>query len=424
MTPMPPVRPGPRDLLDPENEGPFLSDDVTTWKKVAINLRRNKKQDHTEKLDAAAGAFAYDEHQSEMWNPERFSLCWGTPIWDQSSDDQKVLLNQLYWVAYYSQIISAEIATIYFNQTSAAGLYGIEEFRPVCDMLDLESSQERAHIAAFKKVSEQVEATLFGERLFSYPMRGPFDETMIFQDSGPFRRWWKRLQLRAFGLLSSSNAFIANQYFLVRGLRTLNGKIVQHQLSQHYTRFDRPHDEGGQDRPKGDAPLPSQISYFHFCDESYHFNSSTILSHDVVCSLPRPTAFEKRVVNLGVLGCQRDHRNFSTMVAGIFWYDPAAFPSVYKVLRSPAFGLDDQAARELMRQSFCEENESFHHAFSIHTTARESYERYLEPLPFITDDNKKMAVMKRATIEGALARNRRELGRRLKGVTPPRIAFA
>src|SRR5437016_9991921 len=112
---------------------------------------------------------------------------WGTPIWDQASAQQKVILNQLYWVAYYSQIISAEIATIFFNQTAGAALYGMEDFRLVCDTLDLESSQERAHINAFQKVSKEVELAIFGERVFSYAMRGPYAETMIYADTDKFR---------------------------------------------------------------------------------------------------------------------------------------------------------------------------------------------------------------------------------------------
>ncbi len=393
---------------------PSLLDDVPTAKKVAINLRRNKKQDHTQLLDEAAGAFEYAACKDEYWNPEKFSLCYGTPIWDQASESQRVLLNQLYWVAYYAQIISAEIATIYFNQTSAAGLFGIEDFRTVCDMLDLESSQERAHIAAFKKVSEAVEAEVFGQRVFTYPMRGPFHETMIYQDSSPFRRKFKRLQLRTFGLLSAGNAFIACQYFLVRGIRTLSGKIVQHQLSQYYTKYDRePDPVTGETKRKEDAPIPSKISYYHFCDESYHFNSSTIVSHDVVKSLPAPSAFEKFVTNLGVKGCQKDHRNFSSMVNGVFWFDPAAFAAVYKVLRSRAFGLDDKAARELIWDSFCKDNESFHLAQETHQTARESYKKYVAGLDFVSAENKKMAVMEKASVDAALRRNRRMYGRGL-----------
>ncbi len=36
-----------------------------------------------------------------------FSLLYGTPLWEQADSGQRVKLNQLYWVAYYSQIISA-----------------------------------------------------------------------------------------------------------------------------------------------------------------------------------------------------------------------------------------------------------------------------------------------------------------------------
>ena len=59
---------------------------------------------------------------------------------------------------------------------------------------------------------------------------------MIFPDTNKLKDWWKSLQLRSFGLLSSGSAFIASQYFTVRGLRTLNGKMVQHKLSQFYAK--------------------------------------------------------------------------------------------------------------------------------------------------------------------------------------------
>ena len=52
----------------------------------------------------------------------RFSLLYATPLWERPPSRQRIVLNHLYWVAYYAQIISAEIATILLNQTSAAGL--------------------------------------------------------------------------------------------------------------------------------------------------------------------------------------------------------------------------------------------------------------------------------------------------------------
>ena len=299
-----------------------ISENHKIYKKIHLNYTRNKQQDHTALMDEASQAFRYKDCKDEYWNPEEFSLLYGTPVWEQASPSQRIILNQLYWVAYYSQIVSAEIATIFFNQTSAAGLYAQEDFRLVCDMLDLESIQERAHIHAFRTISSQVETALFGRHIFTYAMRGPFTETMIYADTNALKTWWKKLQLHCFGLLSSDNAFLACQYFTVRGIRTLNGKLVQHKLSNYYQKHPNPEK----------APIPAKISYYHFMDESFHFNSSTIISHEVVKCLKPPTAFEQFVANLGLRGCQRDHYHFSAAINGIFWYDPALYSAIYQIL--------------------------------------------------------------------------------------------
>lgn len=360
-----------------------LLENQKVYRKLQINHTRNKQQDHTQLLDEAAAAFRYADCQDVYWNPEEFSLLYGTPVWEQASVSQKVILNQLYWVAYYSQIISAEIATIYFNQTSAAGLYAQEDFRLVCDMLDLESAQERAHINAFKTVSEQVEVALFGKRIFSYAMRSPFSETMVFADTNTLKSWWKKLQLQAFGLLSADNTFLACQYFTVRGVRTLNGKLVQHKLSNYYQKH--PDQEN--------APIPAKISYYHFMDESFHFNSSTIISHDVISCLKPPTAFEKLVGNLGLRGCQKDHYHFSAAINGIFWYDPALYAAVYQVMRSPAFNMSISDAKEMMRLCFTQESEGLHRSYQTHTEAMESYKVYLDKLDYVWQSNKQMSLM-------------------------------
>jgi hypothetical protein len=378
-----------------------LAADVKTMKKLALNQQRNRAQDQTPTMDAGTAAFRWDDAKDQAWNPEGFSLLWGTPVWDAADARQRRMLNQLYWVAYYSQIVSAEIATIYFNQTSAAGLYGVEDFRVVCDTLDLESAQERAHIHAFRTIAGQTEDALLGRRVFTWPLRGPIAETMVFSDTGPFRAAWKRLQLRTFGLLSSENAFIACQYFLVRGLRTLNGKLVQHRLSQHYLQAE----------DKEGSPIPSKVSYWHFLDESFHFNSSTVISHDVVRSLRAPTAFERWVVNLGLRGCQRDHRHFSVAINGIFWHDPALYDALWHVLTSPAYGLAPADAQQLLRRTFTEESPGLHASAATHATARDSYKTYLDGLPFVDAVNREQRITAQASVADWLATNRRAFSR-------------
>ena len=378
-------------------EPSLLSMDVKTSKKIEINHRRNKELDHTELLDDAAKNFNYADCKDSYWNPEKFSLLHGTPLWDEASESQRVLLNQLYWVAYYSQIISAEIATIFFNQTSAAGLFGLNDFRGVCDMLDLESAQERAHITAFFTVSEKVEEEVFGQRIFSYDMRNPYAQTMIFPDTNKLKDVWRNVQLRSYAVLSSGSAFIASQYFTVRGLRTLNGKMVQQRLSQFYQK----------DPNKENLPIPSAISYYHYMDESFHFNSSCIIGHDVIRSLPKPTAFETLVGNMGILGCQKDHSNFSVVVNGLFWYEPALFESVYKILRSNIFNMCDREAKEMMRRCFCQENDAVHASFNTMELAIESYKKYLDPLDYVNQGNKDLALMRKMSIEKYLNTNKK-----------------
>ena len=227
-------------------------------------------------------------------------------------------------------------------------------------------------------------------------MRSMFCETMIFSNTDRIREFWRKLQLQAFTLLSSGNAFIGCQYFTVRGLRTLNGKIIQHALSQYYLLHPN----------KDHAPIPSKISYYHFLDESFHFNSSGIISHDVLHSLRPPTRFESWVANRALIGCQKDHYNFSVAIKGIFWYDPALFSTVYKLFRSPVFRMEDQEAKQMIAACFTNETDALHESYKIHRTALESYKAYLDPIGYVSRENKIMSRMSRSSIGGYLQTNR------------------
>src|SRR5262245_23375777 len=92
-----------------------LLDETKTLRKLELNYRKNRQQDNTPAMDELARDFRYEDCQHARWNPDRFSLLYGTPLWDGATEEQRTRLNQIYWVAYYSQIISAEIATIFFN---------------------------------------------------------------------------------------------------------------------------------------------------------------------------------------------------------------------------------------------------------------------------------------------------------------------
>ena len=371
-------------------------------RQVAFNLKRALGDDQSEQIDAFAAAFDYEKHRHEYWNPEEFSLLYGTELWRQASLDQRRILNHLFWVAYYAQIVSAEIATIFFNQVAAAGLYGAGgEFRTLCDTLDLETRQERAHINAFKSVGEAVERALFGRRMFTYAMRGPYAETMVFSSAGPLARAWRTAQIRAFCLVAPERPTLAAHYLMIRGLRTLNGKMIQERLAAHVSTY----------QDEQNAPIPARISKAHFTDESYHFNTSRIVSHEVPKLLPRPSGFECWAINRAVHGCQKDHAPASVAINGIFWHDPALFATCYRLFRSDVFGMDAGAALDMLQRCFGEPSEGFERSLQSHRTAVDNYCAYVEQANYITRANKTMALMSRTNLDARLAVNRRALAR-------------
>ena len=125
-------------------------------------------------------------------------------------------------------------------------------------------------------------------------------------------------------------------------------------------------------------------------DESFHFNTSRLVGLEVPRALDAPTRFERWVVNRGVAGCQRDHFNFSVAVNGIFWYDPALFPVIYKLLRSPVFGMDDHEARAMMAACFTRESEGLAASAQTHGVAAESYRAFVEPVAWLDGGNREM----------------------------------
>ena len=230
-------------------------------------------------------------------------------------------------------------------------------------------------------------------------MKGPYSDTMIFSSNKRAQQYWRSLQLRAYTLLSSSNAFLASQYLLVRGLRTLNGKLIQHRLSEHFSESD----------DAATQPVPSAISYYHFMDESHHFNTSRIIALEITRSLEAPTAFEKWAVNRGVYGCQRDHYHFSVAVNGILWYEPALFPVIYKLLRSKVFAMERQEAIQMMRRCFCEENDGQHASRKLQEIAYSSYCTFIEPVEYLTDANREMRLMRSNSVARYLKQNCRAM---------------
>ena len=59
-----------------------LLDDPKTLRKLELNYRKNREQDNSPAMDTLARQFRYEDCREARWNPDRFSLLYGTNLLD------------------------------------------------------------------------------------------------------------------------------------------------------------------------------------------------------------------------------------------------------------------------------------------------------------------------------------------------------
>ena len=150
-------------------------------------------------------------------------------------------------------------------------------------------------------------------------------------------------------------------------------------------------------------------------EQLYYFNSSYVSGHYLIHCLPESTVINKMVGNLGNDACQKEQCNFFGAVNGVFWYEPATFKAVYKVIRSKLFIMEHDEASQMMNKYFPEENAANRSTFDTLTVAADSNEKSLEPLSRVLSKDKTLHMMPETTFEGNLKQNRGTL-RRFSGV--------
>jgi len=136
-----------------------------------------------------------------------------------------------------------------------------------------------------------------------------------------------------------------------------------------------------------------------------------LIGQDVIHSLDAPTRFESWVINRGVAGCQKDHFHFSAAIQGIFWYEPALFNVIYKLLRSSIFCMDDKESRRMLKACFTQETLGLQSSFDMHRTAVESYKAFVESADYLSSANRDMRTMEKSSITSYLKRNRHAMAR-------------
>ncbi len=364
-------------------------------KLIEVNYKRNSGSDFTERIEQLQKEFVYSEHSAHAWVEPEFAVLYGSPFYTQASEAQKLALNHLYWVCFYNYSIGGEVSTMVYNQLTCGAFYPLGGYETVCRELDLETSQERVHVEAFRKIGQQTEIALLGELTFNRSLPNYVEAAIIHPQTGA-RSFLRNAPAQFYALQVGVSPFVASQYYIVRGLRNIQLKVKEYRHSQLYRDLEK---------TGAFVPGPTAVSHYHYLDEAFHTATSQLLSHDLYKDFKDPSLSERFAANLGILGVQRTMQTLSGAVPGIFSDDEQYMPLLYRMMRSPLFGLDAREARAMLKNCLCYEHEGFHVAQRYHQKALADNLKYVEAADYLWPVNRELRIMARATVGQSLKNN-------------------
>ena len=407
--------------------------------------KSNNNSDYTEKLWDIANNFDYTSNSNHYWGIPELSLLYGTPLYEQASPSQKLALNHLFWVANYHYIAVSEISTSMYNMVTAGVFHNLGGYEELCKELELETDQESYHIRTFQKVAYNTKTSLLGKTTLGNPLASKFDQGWIgkllpkplqsFFFSGQYKTIFSGYQdyilsfiakkmlenkkqyysqylreleqknqslaaasegilgqvaprhwVRFFTLNWGISPFMACQYYCIR--YTANAYLKNHEYN-YYKSFQE------LEKKSEFIPAPTAISYYHLLDESFHTTISQTLAKDMYKELPKPTAYEK------FLSRKIIHMMQNNMLSGLSGALPGRFVAdtplfmlfIYKLLKSPVFGMSNQESLYWMEKCFCQEHDGFHVALKYHAKLLEALRRVFNTLEYQSTVNRDMKIM-------------------------------
>ena len=395
------------------------------------NYQNNLESDYTEKIEELDKNFNYSSNSNHYWSKPELSLLYGTPLYEAASTSQKLALNHLYWVSQYNYTALSETETVYYNQITGSSLSTLGgNYEMIARQLEHESSQEHSHIHAFYKVNRQTMKALLGKQAFVNSLKKKSNQhswgssqistnqyyslrfltKIMLKDKKQYHSHYLRkfeeenklstftngffhgggaipqnlLQFFAFNW--GSSPFLACQYYTLRFMANMLLKNIEHGIFMYFKKL---HKQGEF------VPAPTAMSYYHLLDEAFHTTTSLFLARDLYKQVPKPTAYEKFVVNIAVYMTQRSNFNgLSAVVDKRFFSDDySLMVDIYKLLQSPLFDMSAQEALHWIDKCFCHEHEGFHLSAKSHQRLLSDLRQFCENLDYLWPVNREMRLM-------------------------------
>lgn len=421
--------------------------------------RTNRESRYTEKIESIETSYRYEANRAHYWGPQELSLFFGTTLYGQSTPDQKLALNHLYWVTQYNQTAATEANAVLYNNVTEGVFSAIGGFGSLCSELSLETEQEHHHIHAFHAIGYATRKALFGSERMVRPRSSSLNATpprRVKNSSEPPSPLglripalnWEKLQdeacrrvifklssgkgscsysdylrtqqshgksipVQQTGLLGQvvpaslskimtvsfgASPFSACFFYAVRYLANILLKNYEHSYFQYYRSLDR----GGDF-----IPAPTAISYYHMLDESFHTTTSQLICQDLYREFPNPTAYEYLMANLIFYqGQQMMLGGLSAVLPGIFRNDSTFILPLYQILRSRLYGFTHHDAIYWLEQSLCQEHEGHHVNLKYHQKLYSAMRQAFKPISYLWPINRELGLMaKGASIKTSLKVN-------------------
>ena len=402
---------------------------------IEKTYQSNTDSDYTEKIAELGKNFDYSSNSSFYWGEPKLSTLYGTPLYEEASESQKLALNHLYWVGQYNHTANSEANTMLYNQITEGVFAHFGDYKILCRELEFETSQERHHIKTFQKIGYKTKVALLGKSSLGNPLSQKSNKLGKFQDPVWIKslnssletareatfRFVSRLMLgsktnfysrylqeqdnrsipttsgglaeltgsptafKFFTLNWGSSPFLASQYYAVRMIANMSLKTYEHQYFKLFKKLEK---------TEAFIPAPTAVSYYHLLDESFHTTMSQVIAQELYRDFAQPTAYEKFVANLTIYLAQKGVLGgLSGGLPAVFRDDASFFLSFSRLLQSPLFEMSSKDALYWMEQCLCREHEGFHLNLKYHQKLLGEFRRFFDRLDYLWAVNREMRIM-------------------------------
>ncbi len=435
-------------LLDREVQESNLSSSKSSKHSqlIAKTYQSNIESDYTEKIEQLGKTFNYQTNSDRYWGPAELSTLYGTPLYAQASESQKLALNHLYWVGQYNHTANSEANTMLYNQITEGVFANFSDYQTLCEELQFETDQERYHIKTFQKIGYKTKVAILGKTGLGNPLaqksldavqlsdwRKSYQTSLEKAREATFKfvtrtmlggknarsRYFQEQEgdsipttngglasltgspsaFKFFTLNWGNSPFLATQYYAVRMIANMSLKTYEHQYFKHFKKLDKAGDF---------VPAPTEVSYYHLLDESFHTTMSQVIAQELHQDFAQPTAYEKFIANLTIYWAQKGVLGgLSGGLPAVFRKDGFWLLSLYRLLQSPLFEMSSVEALQWMEKCLCREHEGFHLNLKYHQKLLTEFRRFFAPLDYLWRANRDMEIMAAgASLDRALNDNR------------------